>query len=88
MLTLLNILFLPSLSDNAYATTAEVLRNLVAIAPTHCHLLITELANSVQKLTKSAMDELHIFGEAEKTLLTAASSDGASSLRSCSFFGM
>ncbi|GFZ19398.1 ubiquitin-protein ligase 2 [Actinidia rufa] len=52
-----------------------ILRNLVAIAPTHCHLLITELANSVQKLTKSAMDELCIFGEAEKALLAATSSD-------------
>ncbi|GMP55098.1 hypothetical protein CsSME_00020022 [Camellia sinensis var. sinensis] len=46
---------------------AEVLKKLVAIAPTHCCLLITEL--------------LHIFGEAEKELLTTISSGGAAILR-------
>ncbi|GFY85914.1 ubiquitin-protein ligase 2 [Actinidia rufa] len=79
---LCSLLAREGLSDNAYTMAAEVLRKLVAIAPCHCHLLITELANSVQNLTKSAMDELHhIVGEAEKALLTATSSDGASILR-------
>lgn len=70
-----------SLSDNAYALVAEVLKKLVAIAPTHCHLFITELAGSVQNLTNSAMDELRIFGEVEKALLSTSSSDGAAILR-------
>lgn len=60
---------------------AEVLKKLVAIAPLHCHLFITELANSVQSLLKSAMDELRIFGELEKPLLGSTSSDGAAILR-------
>ncbi|CAL5394802.1 unnamed protein product [Camellia sinensis] len=46
------------LSDNAYTMAAEVLKKLVAIAPTHCRLLITELADSMQNLTKSAMDDM------------------------------
>ena len=64
-----------SLSDNAYTLVAEVMKKLVAIAPTHCHLFITELANAVQTLTKSAMVELQMFGEAVKALLSTASSD-------------
>lgn len=78
---LCSLLAREGLSDNAYALAAEVLRKLVTIAPTHCHLLITELANSVQSLTKSAMEELRVFGEAEKALLTTTSSDGAAILR-------
>lgn len=81
LLVLNNIPFLCRLSDNAYALASEVLKKLVAIAPTHCHLLITELANSVQNLTKSSMSELHMFGEVEKALLTTSSSDGAAILR-------
>lgn len=69
------------LSDNAYALVAEVMRKLVAITPTHCNLFITELAEAVQNLTRSAMDELHMFGEAVKALLSTASSDGAAILR-------
>ncbi|KAA8538199.1 hypothetical protein F0562_027807 [Nyssa sinensis] len=78
---LCSLLAREGLSDNAYALLAEVLKKLVAIAPTHCHLFIAELADSVQNLTKSAMDELHIFGEAEKALLTTTSSDGSAILR-------
>lgn len=70
-----------SLSDNAYSLVAEVMKKLVAIAPTHGHLFITELADAVQKLTKSAMDELRMFGEAVKALLSTTSSDGAAILR-------
>lgn len=69
------------LSDNTYALVAEVMKKLVAIAPIHCRLFITELSESVQKLTRSAMDELHMFGEAVKALLSTSSSDGAAILR-------
>ncbi|CAL5391777.1 unnamed protein product [Camellia sinensis] len=78
---LCSLLAREGLSDNAYTMAAEVLKKLVAIAPTHCCLLITELVDSMQNLTKSAMDELHIFGEAEKELLTTISSGGAAILR-------
>lgn len=78
---LCSLLAREGLSDNAYSLVAEVLKKLVAIAPSHCHLFITELADSVRNLTKSAMDELHMFGEAEKALLSTTSSDGAAILR-------
>lgn len=60
---------------------AEVLKKLVAIAPSHCHLFITELANAIQNLTRTAMNELHMFGEAVKALLSTTSSDGSAILR-------
>ena len=69
------------MSDNAYTLVAEVLKKLVAIAPSHCHLFITELANAIQNLTRSAISELHMFGEAVKTLLSTTSSDGSGVLR-------
>ncbi|KAJ0024700.1 hypothetical protein Pint_08514 [Pistacia integerrima] len=69
------------LSDNAYSLVAEVMNKLVVIAPTHCQLFITELADAVQKLTKSGIDELRVFGEAVKALLSTSSSDGAAILR-------
>lgn len=78
---LCSLLAKEGLSDNAYTLVAEVLKKLVAIAPVHCHLFITELAHSVQSLLKSAMDELRIFGEVEKALLSSTSSDGAAILR-------
>ncbi|GFS44094.1 similar to LOW protein: E3 ubiquitin ligase-like protein [Actinidia rufa] len=78
---LCSLLTREGLSDNAYALASEVLKKLVAIAPTHHHLLISELADSVQNLTKSAMDELRIYGEAGKALLTTSSCDGAAILR-------
>lgn len=53
----------------------------MAIAPTHCQLFITELADAVQNLTKSAMNELRLFGEEVKALLRTTSSDGAAILR-------
>lgn len=78
----INILcFPPRLSDNAYALVAEVMNKLVAIAPTHCNLFITELAQAVQNLTRSAMKELCMFGEAVKALLSTSTSDGAAILR-------
>ncbi|OVA01819.1 Ubiquitin-associated domain/translation elongation factor EF-Ts [Macleaya cordata] len=78
---LCSLLAREGLSDNAYVLVAEVLKKLVAIAPTHCHLFITELAASVQTLSRSAIDELNIFGEAEKALLSTTSSDGTAILR-------
>ncbi|KAM6543817.1 hypothetical protein CsatB_008264 [Cannabis sativa] len=78
---LCSLLAREGLSDNAYTLVAEVIKKLVAIAPTHCNLFITELAEAVQKLTKSAMDELHLFGEAVKALLNTTSSDGSAILR-------
>lgn len=77
----LTFFFPPRLSDNAYTLVAEVMNKLVVIAPTHCQLFITELADAIQKLTKSGVDELHIFGQTVKALLSTSSSDGAAILR-------
>lgn len=68
------------LSESAYSLVAEVLKKLVAIAPDHCHLFVTELANSVQKLSTSAMTELQMYENTEKTLITSCS-DGTAILR-------
>lgn len=78
---LCSLLAREGLSDNAYVLVAEVLKKLVAIAPVHCLLFITELADSIRNLTGSAMNELHIFGEAEKALLSTTSTDGTAILR-------
>ncbi|KAK4359158.1 hypothetical protein RND71_021387 [Anisodus tanguticus] len=78
---LCSLLAREGLSDNAYSLVAEVLKKLVAIAPAICHLFITELAGSVQTLTRSAMDELNKFREVEKALLSTTSTDGAVILR-------
>ncbi|KAF7830039.1 E3 ubiquitin-protein ligase UPL1-like [Senna tora] len=78
---LCSLLAQEGLSDNAYALVAEVMKKLVAIAPNHCQLFVTELAEEVQKLTSSAMDELRVFSEAMKSLLSTSSSDGAAVLR-------
>ncbi|GAB2225364.1 hypothetical protein Droror1_Dr00006156 [Drosera rotundifolia] len=77
---LCSLLAKEGLSDHAYTLVAEVMKKLVAIAPSHCQLFITELSNSVQKLTKSALKELLIYGEVEKALLRSTS-DGAAILR-------
>ncbi|XXG55804.1 hypothetical protein AAC387_Pa03g3392 [Persea americana] len=78
---LCSLLAREGLSENAYVLVAEVLKKLVAIAPTHCHLFITELADSVRSLTRSAMIELHGYGEGEKKLLSTATTDGTAILR-------
>ncbi|XP_010277573.1 PREDICTED: E3 ubiquitin-protein ligase UPL2-like isoform X2 [Nelumbo nucifera] len=78
---LCSLLAREGLSDKAYVLVAEVLKKLVAITPTHCHLFITKLADSVKKLTRSAMDELHIFGEADKAFMSTNSTDGTAILR-------
>ncbi|XVE55632.1 hypothetical protein DITRI_Ditri03aG0174200 [Diplodiscus trichospermus] len=78
---LCSLLAREGLSDNAYSLVAEVMKKLVAIAPSHCHLFITELADAVQNLIKSAMNELKMFGEAVRALLSTSSSDGTAILR-------
>ncbi|KAH1262811.1 E3 ubiquitin-protein ligase UPL2 [Glycine max] len=78
---LCSLLAQEGLSDNAYNLVAEVMKKLVAIAPTHCELFVTELAEAVQKLTSSAMNELRVFSEAMKALLSTSSTDGAAILR-------
>ena len=70
-----------SLSDNAYALVADIMKKLVAIAPHHCHLFITELAGSMKKLTTLGIDELRVFGEIEKAMVNTSGSDGAAILR-------
>ncbi|KAF6160653.1 hypothetical protein GIB67_019593 [Kingdonia uniflora] len=78
---LCSLLAQEGLSATAYALAGEVLKKLVSIAPTHCHLFISELADSVRNLTKSAMAELHIYGEAENALLSSTTTDGTAILR-------
>ncbi|KAE9603819.1 putative aminoacyltransferase, E1 ubiquitin-activating enzyme [Lupinus albus] len=78
---LCSLLALEGLSDNAYGIVVEVMKKLVAIAPTHCQLFVTELAAAVQKLTSSAKDELHVFSETIESLFSTTSSDGATILR-------
>ncbi|KAI3685937.1 hypothetical protein L1987_79606 [Smallanthus sonchifolius] len=78
---LCSLLASESLSDNAYALVADILKKLVAIAPHHCHLFITELAGSMKNLTKLAINELRMFGEIEKALINTSGSDGAAILR-------
>ncbi|KAG7971958.1 hypothetical protein I3843_07G160500 [Carya illinoinensis] len=78
---LCSLLAREGLSDNAYTLVAEVMKKLVANAPTHCHLFVAELAGAIQNLTTSAVDELRMFGEAVEALLSTTSSDGAAILR-------
>ncbi|XP_022773024.1 E3 ubiquitin-protein ligase UPL1-like isoform X2 [Durio zibethinus] len=78
---LCSLLAREGLSDNAYGLVAEVMKKLVAIAPSHSYLFISELADAVQNLIISAMDELRMFGEAVKAILSTTSSDGAAILR-------
>ncbi|KAE9609095.1 putative aminoacyltransferase, E1 ubiquitin-activating enzyme [Lupinus albus] len=78
---LCSLLALEGLSDKAYGIVTEVMKKLVAFAPTHRQLFVTELAAAVQKLTSSAKDELHVFSETIEALLSTTSSDGAAILR-------
>ncbi|XP_052620770.1 E3 ubiquitin-protein ligase UPL2 [Lactuca sativa] len=80
---LCSLLARESLSDNVYTLVADILKKLVAIAPHHSHLFITELAGSMKNLTSLAINELHLFSEIEKALINNASStsDGTAILR-------
>jgi E3 ubiquitin-protein ligase HUWE1 len=78
---LCSLLACESLSDNAYALVADIMKKLVAVAPHHCHLFITELAGSMKKLTTLGIDELRVFGEIEKAMVNTSGSDGAAILR-------
>ncbi|KAL1546797.1 HECT-type E3 ubiquitin transferase [Salvia divinorum] len=77
---LCSLLAREGLSDNAYTLVADVLKKLVAVAPIHCHLFVSELAGSVQSLTHSAIEELRLFGDIEKALLSTTT-HGAPVLR-------
>ncbi|KAL9666925.1 hypothetical protein QQ045_001269 [Rhodiola kirilowii] len=78
---LCSLLAREGLSDSAYTLVAEVVKKLAVIAPTHSQLFVTQLAAAVQSLSKSAMDELRLYGESEEALLCTSSSDGAAVLR-------
>ncbi|KAD4386159.1 hypothetical protein E3N88_26328 [Mikania micrantha] len=78
---LCSLLACESLSDNVYALVADILKKLVAVAPHHCHLFITELVGSVKNLTKLAIKKLRVFGEIKKALISTSGSDGAAILR-------
>ncbi|MQL76681.1 hypothetical protein Taro_009068 [Colocasia esculenta] len=78
---LCSLLAREGLSDSAYVLVAEILKKIVAIAPAHCHLFISELANSVQSLIASALSELRQYEEVEKAILSSFSSDGNAILR-------
>ncbi|KAK4801652.1 hypothetical protein SAY86_022139 [Trapa natans] len=78
---LCSLLAKEGLSDNAYVLVAEVIKKLVKTAPTHCHLFITELSSAIQNLTKSSMDELQMYGETIKALLSVTTSEGSAILR-------
>ncbi|XP_042046787.1 E3 ubiquitin-protein ligase UPL2-like [Salvia splendens] len=77
---LCSLLAREGLSDNAYTLVADVLKKLVAVAPIHCHLFVSELAGSVQSLAHSAIEELRLFGDVEKALLSTTT-HGAPVLR-------
>ncbi|XP_073006653.1 E3 ubiquitin-protein ligase UPL2-like [Typha latifolia] len=78
---LCSLLAREGLSDNAYVLVAEVLRKIVALAPMYCSLFITELAHSMQSLTVCAMNELQLYEDAEKALISASSTNGTAILR-------
>ncbi|WOL02486.1 E3 ubiquitin-protein ligase [Canna indica] len=78
---LCSLLAREGLSDNAYVLVAEVLKKMVASAPTYCHLFTTELVNSVRSLSVHAMNELNLYEDAEKALLSSSSTNGTAILR-------
>ncbi|XP_042384907.1 E3 ubiquitin-protein ligase UPL1-like [Zingiber officinale] len=78
---LCSLLAREGLSDNAYNLVAEVLKKMVASAPTYCHLFTTELVTSVGNLCVYAMKELNLYEDAEKALLSSSSINGTAILR-------
>ncbi|KAG0455259.1 hypothetical protein HPP92_024551 [Vanilla planifolia] len=79
---LCSLLAREGLSDNAYVLAAEVLKRLVAVVPTFCHLFILELAKSMHNLVASGMNELHLNdGETERALLASSTTCGTAILR-------
>ncbi|KAF7064261.1 hypothetical protein CFC21_070622 [Triticum aestivum] len=69
------------LSDNAYLLVAEVLKKIVALAPFICCHFINELSRSMQNLTVCAMNELHLYEDSEKAILSTSSANGMAVLR-------
>lgn len=80
-LSVFSFFFFCRLSDNAYNLVAEVLKKMVATAPTYCHLFTTELVTSVGNLSVYAMKELNLYEDAEKALLSSSSTNGTAILR-------
>ncbi|KAG6478121.1 E3 ubiquitin-protein ligase UPL1-like [Zingiber officinale] len=78
---LCSLLAREGLSDNAYNLVAEVLKKVVANAPAYCHLFTTELVNSVRNLSIYAINELNLYEDAEKALLSSSSINGTAILR-------
>ncbi|THU49759.1 hypothetical protein C4D60_Mb06t12920 [Musa balbisiana] len=78
---LCSLLAREGLSDNAYMLVAEVLKKMVASAPTYCRLFTTELVSSVRSLSVCAMNELNSYEDAEKALLSSSSTNGTAILR-------
>ena len=74
-------LFVSRLSDNAYFLVAEVLKKIVALAPFICCHFINELSRSMQNLTVCAMNELHLYEDSEKAILSTSSANGMAVLR-------
>ncbi|XP_009379977.2 E3 ubiquitin-protein ligase UPL1 isoform X1 [Musa acuminata AAA Group] len=78
---LCSLLAREGLSDNAYVLLAEVLKMMVASAPTYCRLFTTELVNAARSLSVCAMNELNLYEDAEKALLSSSSTNGTAILR-------
>ncbi|RWW90544.1 hypothetical protein BHE74_00000378 [Ensete ventricosum] len=78
---LCSLLAREGLSENAYMLVAEVLKKMVACAPTYCRLFTTELVSSVRSLSICAMNELNSYEDAEKALLSSSSTNGTAILR-------
>nr|XP_010929754.2 LOW QUALITY PROTEIN: E3 ubiquitin-protein ligase UPL2-like [Elaeis guineensis] len=81
LLLLCLLLAREGLSDNAYVLVAEVLKKIVTIAPSYCSLFIKELAISLQNLTLCARNELHLYVDAGKAVLSTSSTNGTAILR-------
>ncbi|RWW84344.1 hypothetical protein BHE74_00007050 [Ensete ventricosum] len=78
---LCSLLAREGLSDNAYILLAEVLKMMVASAPTYCRLFTTELVNAARSLSVCAMNELNLYEDAEKALFSSSSTNGTAILR-------
>ena len=59
----------------------EVLKKVVALAPFICCHFINELSRSMQNLTVCAMNELHLYEDSEKAIMSTSSANGMAVLR-------
>uniref|UniRef100_A0A453Q4Z4 Uncharacterized protein n=1 Tax=Aegilops tauschii subsp. strangulata TaxID=200361 RepID=A0A453Q4Z4_AEGTS len=67
--------------DNAYLLVAEVLKKIVVLAPFICCHFINGLSRSMQNLTVCAMNELHLYEDSEKAIMSTSSANGMAVLR-------